>query len=256
MNGLETQRYNRNILLPEIGTAGQEALLASRVLVVGAGGLGSPLLLYLAAAGIGHLGVIDDDLVSLSNLQRQILHATPDLDRAKVTSAQETLLSLNPGTHVTPYKLRLTEQNVHPLTHKYDLVVVACDNFETRDIVNATCMHQKKPMLTAAVSGFSGQIYTFKPYLGSACYRCIYPNFPTSHHVHSSASKAFENGILGSVAGILGSWLSTEAVKELLNIGESLAGQILILDVLRNNVRKMRIPRDPVCSCCGRCQMK
>ncbi|SFP00665.1 adenylyltransferase and sulfurtransferase [Cohaesibacter marisflavi] len=254
MNGLERQRYNRNILLPEIGTAGQETLLASRVLVVGAGGLGSPLLLYLAAAGVGHLGIIDDDLVSLSNLQRQILHATEDLDRPKVTSALETLSSLNPGIHVTPYNERLTEQNVHPLAHQYDLVVVACDNFETRTIVNAACMHQKKPMLTAAVSGFSGQIYTFKPYLGSACYRCIYPNLPTSNLVPPLASNAFEDGILGSVAGVLGSWLSTEVVKELLNIGESLAGQILILDVLRNNFRKLHIPRDPVCSFCRKSQ--
>ncbi|WP_319495734.1 HesA/MoeB/ThiF family protein [uncultured Cohaesibacter sp.] len=255
MNGHERLRYARNMALPEIGLAGQEALLASSVLVIGAGGLGSPLLFYLAAVGVGHLGIVDDDQVSLSNLQRQILHATSDLDSPKVLSARDTLLRLNPGLQITPFCERLDDTNAALLIAGYDLVVVASDNFKARTIANRICLDQAKPMLTAAVSQFSGQIYAFKPYLGGPCYQCV---FPTLHTLMMSATPPASDkphsgdGILGSVAGVVGSWLATEAIKELLQIGESLAGQMLFIEALSNTVRKMKIPSNPACPCCGR----
>ncbi len=240
-------RYLRNTTIPEVGIAGQERLLSSKVLVIGAGGLGSPLLFYLAAAGVGTLGVVDDDSVDLSNLQRQILHSTNDLGRVKVETAKETLTALNPSIHIVPYPCRLTKNNVDTLITDYELVVVACDNFETRLIVNAACLQQEKTMLTAAVFCFFGQLYTFKPYMNTACYQCVYPQTPAP----DTQPFGPDPGVMGSVVGQLGSWLATETIKELLDVGESLAGQMMVVDALNNAIRKIKIPRDPTCACCG-----
>jgi len=242
-------RYARNISLPEVGEAGQKRLLASKVLVIGAGGLGSPLLMYLAAAGVGTLGIVDDDRVALSNLQRQILHETEDVGRPKVKSAEDTLHYLNPDINYTPHHCRLTQDNADELIADYDLVADGCDNFETRFIVNAACLRQKKTLVSAAVIGFSGQLYTFKPYLGDPhpCYQCLYPELPAP----DATPRCSESGVLGSVVGQLGSWQATEVIKELLGIGESLSRQMMVVDALNNAVRKVKLPHDPACACCG-----
>lgn len=251
MNMTDDQRirYARNISMPEVGEAGQRKLLASKVLVIGAGGLGSPLLLYLAAAGVGTIGIVDDDRVALSNLQRQILHETGDIGRPKVQSAEDSLHYLNPDIKYVPHMYRIDENNAEELISQYDLVADGCDNFETRFIVNKACLKQKKPLVSAAVIGFSGQLYTFKPYLGDShpCYQCLYHELPRP----DSAPRCSDSGILGSVAGQMGSWQATEIVKELLGIGESLSGQMIVVDALNNMTRKIKLPRDPHCSCCG-----
>lgn len=249
MNHDEAVRYARNISLPEVGEKGQQCLLQSKVLVVGAGGLGSPLLLYLAASGVGTIGVVDNDRVALSNLQRQILHETGDVGRFKVESAEDTVHTLNPDIQIIPHACRLDNSNIDDIISNYDLVADGCDNFETRFLVNAACMRQKKTLVSAAIIGFSGQLYTFKPYLGEPhpCYQCIYPELPPA----DATPRCSESGILGSVAGIMGSWQATEVIKELLGIGESLSGQMMLVDALTNNIRKIKVPRARACVCCG-----
>jgi len=245
----QIDRYARHILLPEMGGVGQSKLLESRVLVVGAGGLGSPLLLYLAAAGVGTLGVIDDDVVDLTNLQRQIVHSTAGVGRPKVESAAETLAAINPGIKVIPYKARLTAANAAELISQYDVIADGSDNFDTKFLLNDACYFAKKTLVAGAILRFSGQLYTFKPHAGDdlPCYRCIFREPPPPGEVPTCA----EAGVLGAVCGMIGSAQATEIVKELLGIGDSLAGSLLVVDALSTTFRKIRAKRDPACPLCG-----
>ncbi len=247
--GDDRLRYARNIFLPEIGEEGQKRLLKAKVLVIGGGGLGSPLLLYLAAAGVGTLGMVDDDVVALSNLQRQILYASHDIGRLKGKSAARALRALNPDVVYRHHPCRLEEDNVDALIADYDVIADGCDNFRTRFAVNAACLRREKPLVSAAVIGFSGELYTFKPYLGAPhpCYRCLYPEAPPM----GLALKCSQSGVLGSVAGVIGSWQATEVIKEVLGIGESLSGTMMVVDALTNSVDKIKVKRNPACSCCG-----
>lgn len=252
MAGLEREqieRYARHILLPEIGGAGQERLLAARVLVVGAGGLGSPLILYLAAAGIGTLGIVDDDVVDLGNLQRQVIHSTARIGSTKVASAAKTVASLNPGVRVIQHKMRLDSTNAAALIVDYDIVADGSDNIETRYVLNEACLAARKPLVFASLLRFDAQITTFKAYESgqNPCYRCLYPDAPPQGTLPSCA----EAGVLGSLAGMVGSFQATEVVKELLSIGESLAGWLLLIDALEANVHRVRATRDPHCPLCG-----
>lgn len=245
----EIQRYARHILLPEVGGIGQARLCAARVLVVGAGGLGSPLLLYLAAAGVGTIGLVDDDHVELSNLQRQIAHATANLGEAKVVSATRTARALNPGVVVEAHPVRLTARNAASLVGAYDLVCDGSDNFATRFLLADACVLGRRTLVSAAVLRFEGQLSTFKPHLDpqAPCYRCLYPEPPAPE----DAPSCGEAGVFGSVTGVMGSLQATEALKELLGIGESLAGRLLLWDGLAARFRTVRLRRDPDCPLCG-----
>lgn len=242
-------RYSRNISLPEIGKEGQKKLLKSKVLVIGAGGLGSPALLYLAAAGVGTIGIADNDSVELSNLQRQVLHETYDIGQPKVESARSAISDLNPDIKVKCHNLRLHGSNIEKVIDNYDVIVDGSDNFETRFLVNDKCYELKKTLVSAAIQGFGGQLATFKAYLGSPhpCYRCIYPDIPPA----GTAPNCSESGVLGGVAGLMGVWQSIEVVKEILNIGESLSGSLVIFDALSAKSRKVKVSRNEGCSCCG-----
>lgn len=245
----QIQRYARHIVLPEVGGTGQEKLLNARVLVIGAGGLGAPLLMYLAAAGVGTLGVVDDDDVDLSNLQRQVIHATESIGTAKVTSAAQTIRGINPEIKVEPHRLRLTADNAASLIGRYDLVADGSDNFETRFLVNDACHLANKTLVSAAILRFEGQISTFRSGHGEGdpCYRCLYREAPPPGMVPSCS----EGGVLGALAGAVGSLQAVEILKEIMGIGDSLAGWLLIYDALSSDVRKMKLPRDPACPLCG-----
>jgi molybdopterin-synthase adenylyltransferase len=249
LSDAQFERYARHLVLDEVGEEGQQKLLRARVLVVGAGGLGSPLLLYLAAAGIGRLGVIDDDVVDLSNLQRQIIHGTESIGAPKVESARRTLRDINPEVVVEPYQARLTAENAEAIVANYDLVADGSDNFATRYLLNDLCYRLKKPLIAAALSPFEGQLSTFKPYLGPPhpCYRCLFREAPPP----DSVPRCETAGILGAIAGVMGTLQSTEALKEILGIGESLSGSLLIYDALRTSFHKIALPRDPDCPTCG-----
>ncbi|MGH6988903.1 MAG: HesA/MoeB/ThiF family protein [Stellaceae bacterium] len=247
----ETQflRYARHLILDEVGEEGQEKLLQSRVLVVGAGGLGSPLLLYLAAAGVGTLGIVDDDRVDLSNLQRQIIHPTDQVGALKAESAAATVATINPDVRVERHAVRLDERNVRDLVARYDLVADGSDNFATRYLLNDTCYVVRRTLIGAALSPFDGQLSTFKPYLGPPhpCYRCLFREAPPADLVPRCETA----GILGAIAGVMGTLQATEVLKELLGIGESLSGQLLMYDALNTGFHKIRIPRDPDCPTCA-----
>lgn len=242
-------RYARNITMPEIGEQGQEKLLHSRALVIGAGGLGSPLLYYLAATGVGTITVVDPDRVALSNLQRQTIHETGDVGRSKVESAVDTLHDLNPDITIIPEFCHLDGTTSDRLIPAHDIVADGCDDIATRFLLNQACLKHEKTLVSAAVVGMVGQLYTFKPYLGDLhpCYQCLYAEMPPEDAIPTCA----EAGILGSVAGILGSWQATEIIKELLGIGESLSGSMILLDALTASIRKVSILRDPKCTVCG-----
>jgi molybdopterin-synthase adenylyltransferase len=245
----ELERYARHIVLREVGGVGQDKIRKARVLVLGAGGLGSPCALYLAAAGVGHLGLVDDDEVSLSNLQRQILFATKDVGRAKVEAAKEHLAALNPGVEVTAHHVRLTAQNVTGLIAGYDIVADGSDNFETRFLVNDACHAQKKILVSAAVTEFDGQLATFKAWDKSGnypCYRCLFPGPPPPGTMPSCS----ETGVLGAAAGVMGSLQALEVLKEITGVGESLAGKILITDTLAARFRTVTLAPDPKCAIC------
>lgn len=243
------RRYARHLILDEVGEEGQEKLLAARVLVVGAGGLGSPLLLYLAAAGIGTIGIADHDRVDLTNLQRQIVHDTAGIGRLKVESAREAVLRLNPGIRVETWAERLTAGNAAGIIGNYDLVADGSDNFATRYLLNEECLRQKKTLVGAALSPFEGQISTFKPYLGAGhpCYRCLFPEAPPQDLIPRCETA----GILGAVAGVAGTIQAVEVLKELLGIGESLSGTLLIYDALRAGFHRIRFAKDGDCPCCA-----
>lgn len=245
----EIARYSRNILLPEIGGTGQAKLRAARVLVIGAGGLGSPALLYLAAAGVGTLGIVDDDHVDLSNLQRQIAHTTATLGQAKVASAATSCLALNPEINVEPHPIRLAAANAMALIGKYDLVLDGSDSFATRFLVADACVLARRTLISAAVLRFDGQLSTFKPHADPAgpCYRCLHPAPPPDGLV----PRCSEAGILGAVTGVLGAMQAAEACKEILGAGEGLSGRLLIWDALYARIRTVRLKRDPACPLCG-----
>lgn len=245
----QLERYARHIILKEVGGAGQAKLLKSRVLVIGAGGLGAPLLMYLAAAGVGTLGIIDNDIVSLSNLQRQIIHTTPQLGVKKIDSAAAMLSAINPDVKLITYDARLTSENAAEIIRQYDIIADGSDNFETRFLVNDVCFRERKTLVSAALSQFEGQLTTYKAYEAGnlPCYRCLFPAPPEGDVSRSCA----EAGILGAVAGVMGSMQALEVIKELLDLGVSLAGQLIIYDSLDARVRKVRFRKDPHCVLCG-----
>jgi adenylyltransferase/sulfurtransferase len=250
----QIRRYARHILLNEVGGSGQQRLLASSVLVVGAGGLGSPLLLYLAAAGVGRIGIIDDDRVDLTNLQRQIAHGTGDVGRPKVESARDAIAALNPDVVVTTHAQRLDAGNALDLVAAYDVVADGSDNFSTRFLLNDACYFARRPLVSGAILRFDGQVATFKAYQRGAdgrehgpCYRCLFPAPPPPGDVPSCA----EAGVLGAFCGVVGSLQATEVLKELLGIGEGLSGHLLLIDALAARIRRIRVPRDPACRLCG-----
>jgi molybdopterin/thiamine biosynthesis adenylyltransferase len=243
----EITRYSRNILLAEVGGAGQARLRAARVLIVGAGGLGSPLAMYLAAAGIGTLGLVDDDRVDLSNLQRQVAHTTDRIGMAKVDSAAAACRAINPGVTVETHAARLTADNAMALVGAYDLVCDGSDNFPTRFLVADACALARRTLVSAAVLRFDGQVSTFKPHEGGPCYRCLHPAPPPAGLVPTCA----EAGILGAVTGVMGTLQATEVLKEVMGIGEGLSGRLLIWDALAARVRTIKLPRDPACPLCG-----
>ena len=251
MSFTETQirRYARHILLPEVGGEGQARLMAARVLVVGAGGLGSPLLLYLAAAGVGTLGVVDDDRVELSNLQRQVIHGSGDLGRPKVDSAAARLAEVNPETVVEAHDTRLTAANALDLIAAYDLVADGSDNFATRFLLADACHLARRPLVSAALLRFEAQLTTSKAYAGGdlPCFRCVFPEPPPAGLVPSCA----EAGVFGALAGLAGSLQAVEVLKEILGIGEGLAGRLLLVDALATDFRKVRVRPDPGCRLCG-----
>jgi adenylyltransferase/sulfurtransferase len=246
---IQLERYARHIVLPEVGGIGQAKLMSASVLVVGAGGLGAPMILYLAAAGVGRIGVVDDDTVALSNLQRQVIHSTADLGRPKVESARDAARRVNPEVKLVPHRERLTAQNVSRLITGYDLVADGTDNFETRFLLNDACHLGGRTLVSAAILRFEGQVATFKSHLGPPypCYRCLYREAPPPGMVPSCS----EGGVFGALAGVVGSIQATETIKEILGIGQSLAGSLLIYDALEVTFRKMKLPRDPACPLCG-----
>jgi molybdopterin-synthase adenylyltransferase len=241
-------RYARHLILDEVGEEGQAKLLSARVLVIGAGGLGSPVLMYLAAAGIGTLGVVDDDKVDLTNLQRQIVHTTDRVGVNKVESAIEGLAGINPEVRVVPYKLRLDASNALALVSEYDLVVDGSDNFATRYLLNDACHLARKPLVAASLLRFEGQISTFKAFDGKGpCYRCVFPERPPADLI----PRCEEAGILGAVAGVMGTLQAAETIKEILGLGESLSGTLLIYDALDAQFRRIKVKRNPACALCG-----
>jgi molybdopterin/thiamine biosynthesis adenylyltransferase len=242
----QIERYSRQILLPEVGGEGQRKLLAAKVLLVGAGGLGSPVGLYLAAAGVGTIGVADSDRVELSNLQRQVLHATRDLGSEKCLSAKATMEGINPDVHVVPLSIRLRSQNILGIIADYDIIVDGSDNFPTRYLVNDACVLTGKPLSHAGILRFDGQVTTIVPGRGP-CYRCLYPHPPPPGIVPSCQ----EAGVLGATAGVVGCLQATEVIKLILGIGEPLVGRLLLYDGLEMTIRTIRMRRDPACAVCG-----
>ncbi|MFM7621148.1 MAG: HesA/MoeB/ThiF family protein [Alphaproteobacteria bacterium] len=241
------QRYLRNIILPEIGENGQQKLIDSKVLIIGAGGLGSAILFYLSACGIGNIGIVDNDQVELSNLQRQILHTTSDLGKLKINSAKEKILALNPHIKISTYQTFATLENLPLIAQNYDLIIDASDNFYTRFTINQICYNLKKPMIYGAVKGFVGQISVFKSYLANnPCYACFNPNFKDQNFNLPLSEK----GILGAVAGNLGTLQAINTIKEILGLDESLVGKILFCDFLKNNFRKVKVVKNHSCKIC------
>ena len=243
----EIQRYSRHILLRELGGTGQARLKAARVLVVGAGGLGSPLALYLAAAGVGTIGLVDADVVELSNLQRQIMHGVANLGRAKTASGAEALARINPLVNVVQYKTRLDATNAAELAGDYDIVCDGTDNFATRFLLADACVAARKTLVSAAVLRFEGQLSTFKPHEGGPCYRCLYPEPPPEGLVPPCS----EAGVLGVVTGVMGTLQATEVIKEITGIGQSMSGWLLVWNALDAEFRKIKLKKDPACAVCG-----
>jgi molybdopterin/thiamine biosynthesis adenylyltransferase len=251
----ELERYARHLVLRQVGGPGQARIRAAKVLIVGAGGLGSPAALYLASAGIGTLGLVDDDTVSLSNLQRQILYRTADTGRPKTEAAAEALAALNPGVTVHTHAVRLTAQNAAGLFAQYDLIADGSDNFETRFAVADAAYKAHKTLVSAAVTEFEGQLSTFKAFDRTGgvdgkrwpCYRCLFPAPPPP----GTAPSCSETGVLGAAAGVMGSLQALEVLKEITGMGESLAGRLLIFEALTARFRTVALPPDPGCKFCG-----
>jgi len=242
----QRNRYQRHLLLPEVGEKGQQKLLESKVLMLGAGGLGSPAALYLAAAGVGTLGIIDMDVVDASNLQRQILHNLDRIGERKVDSAKKTLTLMNPDLDVVTYDTRLGADNILEIIDGYDLIVDGTDNFPTRYLVNDAALLKKIPVIHGSIFRFEGQITVFEPYVGP-CYRCMIPEPPPAELAPSCA----EAGVLGVLPGIVGSIQALEAIKMLLSLGDTLVGRLLAFDALEESFRTFKVRRDPACPACG-----
>ena len=247
LNNEEIRRYSRHLTLPEVGMEGQKLLKAARVLCIGAGGLGSPITMYLAAAGVGTLGIVDFDVVEYSNLQRQILHGTEDVGRLKAESAQITLKSLNPETQVVLHPVRITSRNALEIIKQYDIVVDGTDNFPTRYLINDACVLLKKPNVYGSIYRFEGQASIFAPHLGAPCYRCLYPEPPPPGLVPSCA----EGGVLGVLPGIIGCIQATEIIKLILGKGTPLMGRLLLFNALDMKFKELKLRRDPACPLCG-----
>jgi len=245
----QIKRYARHIILPEVGGKGQEKLLNSKVLVIGAGGLGSPAILYLAAAGVGTIGIVDFDVVDFSNLQRQVIHNTERVGTPKVESAKKTVEMLNPDVKVIAYNTRISKENIMDIIKDYDVVLDGTDNFPTRFLINDACYFAGKPLVSAAMLRFEGQVsvFDYRNKENSPCYRCLFPEPPPPGLVPSCQ----EAGILGSIGGIMGCIQATEAIKLILGIGEPLVGKLLIMDALSMDFRKVKLRKDPNCPLCG-----
>ena len=243
----QLERYSRHLILKEIGVRGQKKLLAARVLVIGAGGLGSPAAMYLAAAGVGTIGIVDDDVVDLSNLQRQIIHGTGNVGMPKVESAAETVTSINPDLTVKPYHIRVSAGNIAELIAGYDVIVDAADNFSTKFLINDACVLAGKPYIYGGALRFEGQLMTYVPGRGP-CYRCIFRDMPAAGEVPSCK----EAGVLGAVVGVIGSMQAVEAVKLILGVGKPLTARLMTFDALAMTCRAVPLPeREPDCPVCG-----
>ena len=243
----EIRRYSRHLILPEVGLAGQKKICSTSVLCIGAGGLGSPIAMYLAAAGIGRLGLVDFDTVDFSNLQRQIIHGTGDVGRHKGESARDTLKRINPGVNVVLHSVRLSSENAMDIIRQYDVVVDGTDNFPTRYLTNDACVLLKKPNIYGSIFRFEGQASVFAPHLGGPCYRCLYPEPPPPGMVPSCA----EGGVLGVLPGIIGCLQATEILKLALGKGTSLVGRLVLFNALDMKFKELKLRRDPQCPLCG-----
>lgn len=244
----ELDRYARHIVLREIGGMGQRRMKEAKVLVVGAGGLGSPALLYLTAAGIGTIGIVDDDEVSNSNLQRQVIHSDARIGMPKVFSAEAAMKALNPYVEVRPYNRRLTAEDAAALFAEYDLILDGTDNFDTRYLVNEAAVAARKPLISAAITQWEGQIGLYDPAQGGPCYACVFPERPAPGLAPSCA----EAGVMGALPGVVGSMMAVEAIKAVTGAGETLKGRLMIYDALYAEARQFTVKRDPACKVCGR----
>src|SRR5579872_4399399 len=243
----QIRRYSRHLILPEVGMAGQKKICSTSVLCIGAGGLGSPIAMYLAAAGIGKIGIVDFDVVDFSNLQRQIIHSTADVGRPKAESARDSIKSINPTCEVVIHNTRLSSENAMEIIAQYDIVVDGTDNFPTRYLTNDACVLLKKPNVYGSIFRFEGQASVFAPHLGGPCYRCLYPEPPPPGMVPSCA----EGGVLGVLPGIVGCIQATEILKLAIGRGDSLIGRLLLFNALEMNFRELKLRRDPQCPVCG-----
>ena len=241
----QVNRYSRHIIMGDVGSKGQRNLLGAKALIVGAGGLGSPSAIYLALAGVGTIGIVDFDVVEISNLQRQILHHTSDIGRPKLESARDNINSYNPDTNVVLHEVRLESHNAREIISQYDLVINGADNFATRYLVNDACYLEGKPLVDGSILIFAGQATLFLP--GQGCYRCLFPAPPPPGLVPNCA----EAGVLGALTGLVGSIQATEALKLILGIGESLVSRLLLIDALSMSFREVRLKRNPSCPLCG-----
>lgn len=241
----QVNRYSRHIIMGDVGSKGQRNLLGAKALIVGAGGLGSPSAIYLALAGVGTIGIVDFDVVEISNLQRQILHHTSDIGRPKLESARDNINSYNPDTNVVLHEVRLESHNAREIISQYDLVINGADNFATRYLVNDACYLEAKPLVDGSILIFDGQATLFLP--GQGCYRCLFPEPPPPGLVPNCA----EAGVLGALTGLVGSIQATEALKLILGIGESLVSRLLLIDALSMSFREVRLKRNPSCPLCG-----
>lgn len=247
LNEDQRHRYNRHTIMPEVGEEGQLQLLGASVLLIGAGGLGSPAAIYLAAAGVGKIGIVDFDVVDTSNLQRQIVHRLEDVDKPKVESAARTIAQLNPDVKVIGHQTQLTSQNAFDIIGQYDIVLNGSDNFPTRYLVNDACVLLGKKLVDASIFRFEGQVTVFDTANGGPCYRCLYPDPPPPGEVPSCA----EGGVLGVLPGIVGSLEAVEAIKLILGIGEPLVGRLLLYDALEAEFREVKVRKNPDCPVCG-----
>ena len=246
MTDEQIERYSRHIILKEVGAKGQKKLLNSKVLIIGAGGLGAPAALYLAAAGVGHIGIVDADEVDLSNLQRQVIHSTADIGKAKVKSAKESMVAINPDVEVTTYRMFVDATNVRELIREYDFIIDGTDNFPAKFLINDACVLEKKPFSHAGIIRFQGQLMTYVPGEGP-CYRCVFKNPPPKDAVPTCKQA----GVIGAMAGTIGTLQAMEAIKYIIGKGELLTGKLLTYDALKMDFRKINFKRDCNCAVCG-----
>ena len=247
MTDEDLERYARHLILREIGGPGQSKLRNARVLSIGAGGLGSPLLMYLAAAGIGTLGIIDDDVVSLSNLQRQVLFTTRGVGEPKVNAAKQMLSALNDGVSIKPHPMRITPENAREIIGQYDLVCDGSDNFDTRYLINETCAALHVPLVAGAIGQLDGQLSVYAPHQGGPCYACVFPERPEA----GVAATCAEAGVVGALPGIVGSMMAMEVIKHLVGAGETLAGRLWLYDALSAEARTLKVAKRDDCEICG-----